>query len=785
MSAGRGLERRPSIPEAPPGAGGNFRSARSRVRSARSSWHGNPWRGCPARRFRTFPDALAARPRRPRPPRRSAALDYAPGPSRACRARAEGPRRASAGANARVRGRRRVDAPRRVVRAGVVRVRRARAAGPASASARPATSPSDEAAVRAIRESMLAAAGAASTPPSADRATPGAASTWTTAASSDDDSGVRVAGSRVEPGARVVFRVRAAAAGGNSGASTSPAATSRSARSSRASTGSGASTTSATASHESRASRASATSCFWTSTTTASRSCDGLECVPNLRVLMLGRNRITSLGGHGSFTLRRACPKLDVLDLHDNDVETLAGADALLPSSIRVPARLTRERARRPVGDLGGLTNLAELNLRRCGVRTLPPALPATRRSGGSSSPATPRGAGALAAAAPLRVAAPSSRSRRRARPRARGSAGTRMKRPSAPPKPPSSLEPRPAADAAGEPVAASADAESLSGGSGRRRPGVPRDHARVPRAAARPTEKKEGASPPRRDFERTADGGRQRRRRRFRARDDASEACVSRARRAAPCFDGSEASAPPRLFRSQRGGGSAADPVPSTPVPSTPRRLLLLLLLLPPFASVRRCVRSSRLLRVRARLSLRSESPSGSRLWVSLAIVALLRGEESFPREYPPRSASARAHSPPLRLRIRRRQLAANRARDRVGFASADPRGAGRVREPAPAVPDAPLRAQLAIARSRGPAQPGGLAPGVPRAFPSGPRGRACAAARRVGCARGRRPSSPPEGRGGGSGHVRAAAPLDGAAIVAAEAGLICLKMDEACSGS
>ena len=94
----------------------------------------------------------------------------------------------------------------------------ARAGGPASASAPPgaslgalaATSPSDEAAVRAIRESMLAAAGASSTPPSADRATPGAASTWTTAASSEDDSGVRVAESRVEPGAPVVFRVRAA-----------------------------------------------------------------------------------------------------------------------------------------------------------------------------------------------------------------------------------------------------------------------------------------------------------------------------------------------------------------------------------------------------------------------------------------------------------------------------------------------------------------------------------------------------------------------------------------------
>ena len=254
----------------------------------------------------------------------------------------------------------------------------ARAGGPASASAPPATSPSDEAAVRAIRESMLAAAGAASTPPSADRATPGAASTWTTAASSDDDSGVRVAESRVEPGAPVVFRVRAA----------------REANSERLDLSrrdleecaflEGEHRLRLLNYQRNRIARIARLESvrdlvFLDLHDNRVAVIDGLECVPNLRVLMLGRNRITSLGGHGSFTLRRACPKLDVLDLHDNDVETLAGADALLPSSIRVLNLAGNARVDR-VGDLGGLTNLAELNLRRCGVRTLGPpgTLPAT-----------------------------------------------------------------------------------------------------------------------------------------------------------------------------------------------------------------------------------------------------------------------------------------------------------------------------------------------------------------------------------------------------------------------
>ena len=419
--------------------------------------------------------------------------------------------------------------------------------------------------MRAIRESMLAAAGASSTPPSADRATPGAASTWTTAASSEDDSGVRVAESRVEPGAPVVFRVRAAR-------EANPERLDLSRRDlEECAFLEGEHRLRLLNYQRNRIARIARLESvrdlvFLDLHDNRVAVVDGLECVPNLRVLMLGRNRITSLGGHGSFTLRRACPKLDVLDLHDNDVETLAGADALLPSSIRVLNLAGNARVDR-VGDLGGLTNLAELNLRRCGVRTLGPpgTLPATslRRLFLSRNPV--EGPEALE---PLRRCASLTELALGSAPvHARGgSAGTREAMRAAR----ESVVARAAPGLRtldGEPVAAFADAESLSGGAegATRRP--TRD-ARATRGDAAKAKKKEGASnEPRRDVERTA------------ATEDVSAAGAGSAR-------GDDASSKPRVafdaraatltvygfpdgleryasaaaavvFRSQRGGGS------------------------------------------------------------------------------------------------------------------------------------------------------------------------------------------------------------------------------------
>jgi hypothetical protein len=48
----------------------------------------------------------------------------------------------------------------------------------------------------------------------------------------------------------------------------------------------------------------------------------GLDAVPSLRVLMLGRNKIQTIEGLD------AVPKLDVLDLHDNRLASMHGVGA-------------------------------------------------------------------------------------------------------------------------------------------------------------------------------------------------------------------------------------------------------------------------------------------------------------------------------------------------------------------------------------------------------------------------------------------------------------------------
>ena len=82
----------------------------------------------------------------------------------------------------------------------------------------------------------------------------------------------------------------------------------------------------------------------------------GLECVPQLRVLMLGRNRIRSIGA-GLARLTR----LDVLDLHNNEIASTSGLNSL--ASLRI-LNLAGNRLV-SLGDLGNMTGLHELNARR------------------------------------------------------------------------------------------------------------------------------------------------------------------------------------------------------------------------------------------------------------------------------------------------------------------------------------------------------------------------------------------------------------------------------------
>ena len=82
----------------------------------------------------------------------------------------------------------------------------------------------------------------------------------------------------------------------------------------------------------------------------------GLECVPQLRVLMLGRNRIKSIGA-GLVKLQR----LDVLDLHNNDIASTSGLNSL--ANLRILNLAGNKLV--SLGDLGSMRNLHELNARR------------------------------------------------------------------------------------------------------------------------------------------------------------------------------------------------------------------------------------------------------------------------------------------------------------------------------------------------------------------------------------------------------------------------------------
>ena len=102
----------------------------------------------------------------------------------------------------------------------------------------------------------------------------------------------------------------------------------------------------------------------------------GLECVPQLRCLMLGRNRIRSIGA-GLARLTR----LDVLDLHNNEIASTSGLNSL--ASLRI-LNLAGNRLV-SLGDLGNMTGLHELNARRNENRDL------ARRGGARGDLVDPR----------------------------------------------------------------------------------------------------------------------------------------------------------------------------------------------------------------------------------------------------------------------------------------------------------------------------------------------------------------------------------------------------------
>lgn len=217
----------------------------------------------------------------------------------------------------------------------------------------------DEEKIRAIRESLLAAVEGAATSPSSSRAP-------APPAGDAPGDGVLVAESRVEPGAPVIFRLRAA----------------RDANPERLDLDRRSLDQCCLLEGEhrlrllnyqhnaiTRISRLESVRnlVFLDLYANAVETIGGLEATPGLRVLMLGRNRVRRITGLSHLA------RLDVLDLHNNRVESTRGLEGL--ASLRILNLAGNDIAF--AGDLRTLESLAELNLRRNRIEDLAPgALP-------------------------------------------------------------------------------------------------------------------------------------------------------------------------------------------------------------------------------------------------------------------------------------------------------------------------------------------------------------------------------------------------------------------------
>ena len=239
-----------------------------------------------------------------------------------------------------------------------------------AATACEASADDEAAAIRAIRESMLALAVSRGDSGSAD---PDASVDETSLPKSTSfrsgdagDSGVRLAESRVEPGAPVVFRTREAR-------EASPERLDLDRMGLRE-------CCLLEGEHRlrllnyqgnriARVSRLESVKnlVFLDLTENALESLEGVEACPHLRVLLVAKNRLRRLG-----RALASLPKLDVLDARENGVDAVGDAAAVFgaaAASLRVLN--LAGNALRTTGDLRALRGLQELDLRRNAIETL------------------------------------------------------------------------------------------------------------------------------------------------------------------------------------------------------------------------------------------------------------------------------------------------------------------------------------------------------------------------------------------------------------------------------
>ena len=238
------------------------------------------------------------------------------------------------------------------------------ASATAAATARETSAEDEAAAIRAIRESMLALAvsrgdsGSADADASVDETSPPKSTSFRSGDAGD--SGVRLAESRVEPGAPVVFRTREAR-------EASPERLDLNRMGLRE-------CCLLEGEHRlrllnyqgnriARVSRLGSVRnlVFLDLTENALESLEGVEACPHLRVLLVGKNKLRTLG-----RALASLPKLDVLDARENGIDAVGDAAVVFgaaAASVRVLN--LAGNALRETGDLRGLRNTHELDLRR------------------------------------------------------------------------------------------------------------------------------------------------------------------------------------------------------------------------------------------------------------------------------------------------------------------------------------------------------------------------------------------------------------------------------------
>jgi leucine-rich repeat-containing protein 49 len=245
------------------------------------------------------------------------------------------------------------------------------ASATAAATARETSAEDEAAAIRAIRESMLALAvsrgdsGSADADASVDETSPPKSTSFRSGDAGD--SGVRLAESRVEPGAPVVFRTREAR-------EASPERLDLDRMGLRE-------CCLLEGEHRlrllnyqgnriARVSRLGSVRnlVFLDLTENALESLEGVEACPHLRVLLVGKNNLRTLG-----RALASLPKLDVLDARENGIDAVGDAAVVFgaaAASVRVLN--LAGNALRETGDLRGLRNVHELDLRRNRIARLP-----------------------------------------------------------------------------------------------------------------------------------------------------------------------------------------------------------------------------------------------------------------------------------------------------------------------------------------------------------------------------------------------------------------------------